>query len=644
MLSRLTEVFIGKINHRTFFILFVISGLSCLIATNFHYTNQYPGNPVTWIGWILSMVFLLFAFFPTSQDIKSWLLSLKSLPCLIFVLLAGFFVISHLWNFETAPWNENGVFDDAAWDIYFAKKYISSDAPFQAAYTVGIAKEVMFHYFITPFFMVFGYDLLTFNYSLIVLGLTTFIFTALLIHRIFNNYIVTITSAVIFNFFPLHFLQTFVGHRYAIAAPLIMASLYFLYTGFKNRSYFRVALSSILAALCVQGAIMGKHFVMSLIAAMILYLIFNFKKSVTKTNGKLGFVFSIGFLISLIPLIGFAYHNPQVYFGHEGGLTHRFFESFGKNGREGFMQAYVAQLSDIFFGEFTWRRGSMPDFVIIPFVYYLFLIPGFIIALLKKRFEIVILAVVPIVGAFVASAYDFRVLHAAPFWIILMAFTFNELLKLQNNESVHRYFPYKGLLIVSGVVLLVGLVPSINYIDSKSKDPNSMHMLPQIDVAVSRVLRDIVAGAPNPSTAMRRDEFNRIDGLPEPDFDTFACQEGGYAITHLFLQDYGDRKIMSFCNQSPSRNLSEEKIFSVNKKVIDDYVVGYKDLKLVWAMTDKTKRIIDTFKKYKYLGSDEMVTGEHEGRSFSLYILNISRENIGDLKQAISVEMIGEPS
>ena len=77
------------------------------------------------------------------------------------------------------------------------------------------------------------------------------------------------------------------------------------------------------------------------------------------------------------------------------------------------------------------------------------------LAVWEKRFEIVLLATIPVVGAFVASAIENRLLLPIPFWMILMSFTVAWLLKLR---------PWPGVQIVVGVVaaliLLDGLVPS----------------------------------------------------------------------------------------------------------------------------------------------------------------------------------------
>lgn len=630
------EIF-GKNNlRRTLFGLFAASALVCAIATILHYNHKYPGNPFTWMAWLLCLGFLLAAYFPETEELKQWASSLwqDKLFLRVFAFLALVFVISHIWNFRTAPWNQNGLFDDAAWDIYFAKKYVFTGEPFQAAYPDGIAREVIFHYYITFFFVLFGYNLLTFNIALLLLGMTTFLFTSLLIHRLFNSYLVTIVSALVFNFLPLHFIQTFIGHRYAMAAPLIMSSLYFLTTGIADRSPFRIALSSVLAALCVESAIMGKQFVICLAAAMILYLITDYKRSATREKTRYVVIFGIGLVASLIPLIVFAYYNRIVYFGHESDLTADFVQAY-KNRASGTLKPYFKNLAEIFFAPFAGRRLSMQEYVLIPFYYYAFLIPGLVIALLKKRFEIVLLAIVPVVGAFVSSAYDFRVLHAAPFWIILMAFTFHALTRFGAVPWLRRYALHLVILLIAGGLVMAGLIPSIRYINSKSKDPYSIHLLGQREVAVARFLRDIIAGVPHPSVRRKPNEFKKLPGLPEPAYDAFACTESGFAITHLFLQDYNDRQIMSFCEQAPMMTASEANVFANNKRVLTNYR-GSKDIMLIWESSAKAAKTIAAFGRLRHLGSDKMLGARHAGRSYLFYVLTIPKENVGRFKQELA--------
>src|SRR3954452_23211234 len=205
------EIFGTDRRRRAFFILFVLSTVVCAIATSLHYTRKYPG-PVTWIAFVWSLVFLLATYFPGAQETRQWASEVweDRRFLRLFGVLALVFVISHVWNFKTAPWNQNGLFDDAAWDIYFAKQHIFSHEPFQAAISEGIAREVGFHYYIWPWFILFGWNLLTFNVALLALGVSTFIFTCLIVHELFRNSLVTIVSALVFNFLPLQFIHTFI--------------------------------------------------------------------------------------------------------------------------------------------------------------------------------------------------------------------------------------------------------------------------------------------------------------------------------------------------------------------------------------------------------------------------------------------------
>ena len=526
----------------------------------------------------------------------------------------------------------------------------------------------------TFFFKLIGYNLLAYSISLTILGFTTLLFTSLLIHKIFNNYFITVLFAVVFNYFPLHFLQTYTGHRYAIAAPLITASFYFIYSGYKDKSYFRIVIGAILAGLSVESAVMGKQYLIALCFAGALCVLFNFKKTFTRVNWNLTKLLVLGIIISLVPLILYVYYNP-IYFRHESDLTTDFintFKTYGLNGNNGIIEKYFNQFKDVMIGENTEFRWFSPDFVTIPFVYYIFLIPGLFIAFFKKNYTIIIMGLLPVAGSFVSRCIDMRFLHAVPFWIIIMSYTFYEITSLSgltdinklyynrvslynnknsgtkskfiemmngyvSNKNFPKQFIWCIVLLISFCLLLYGLIPCINYVSDKSKDPFSIRLLPQEDVAVSRYVRDIVAGVPNPSTEMKWQELKKLQGLPEPTFDSLVCQKHGYAITHLFLQDYGDDKIMSFCGQFYSDMFSASDLLNLNGTAVESYVKNNnKDLKLVWEVAANTTPIIEKFKKLNNLGSDQLLTSQFEGHTFSFYILTIKSENIDKLKQLVT--------
>lgn len=82
-------------------------------------------------------------------------------------------------------------------------------------------------------------------------------------------------------------------------------------------------------------------------------------------------------------------------------------------------------------------------------------------------------------------------------------------------------------------------------------------------------------------------------------------------------------------------NLTDVEILAHNKKIISSYVIGQKNLKLVWEVSDKSKKIIEAFKMLRRLGSDEVLAAQREGNSFSLHILNIPKENIVQLQRNV---------
>lgn len=662
-----------------------LSGLICGVSSAFHYTNRFYGNPVCWISWLTGMLFLLAAFWPTavlkppavlkplapSPQAKSARINWKDL--FFFGGLSLFVAGLYFVNFKTAPWNQNGLFDDAAWDIYFMKRYIFSGAPFQPAFfDGGISREVIYHYYLYPWFKVLGYNLLVFKIALMVLGLSTILFTSLLIQRITKSYWAAAMAALVFALLPFQYVHTFEGHRYAMAYPLMTASLYFLYTGFKYRAPFRVVISAILAALLMDSAIMGKQYLICLLGAWMVSMLFHYRGFFNRPNWNHAKLFGFSLVVAMMPLIIYIYYNP-VYFQHETNLTNEFITAFRNGGIQG-IAPYLQRAREVFFSQFTyWRRFNF-GFVPLPFVYYIFLLPGLLIAIYKKHYELFFLALLPVAGAIISGIWDFRFLHAVPFWIVLMALTFKTLMDFFERIPLPRfgsrikavpaqeYAPINcndgifkeggkqnggagsecgsaskrsGRFLALGLILaalLIGLVPSVKYLYATSKDPFSIFFFPQKDVAVSRFLRDVVAGVPNPSPRMRWQELIKLKGYPEPDYDTLICQNLGYAITHLFLQDYGDEKIMRLSGGMPFNLFNESEILNVNLQAIRDYQKSGKDLKLIWEIEEKTRRIIELFKELNYLGKDQILAAEFLDRKFSFYVLTIKNSRIDEFK------------
>src|SRR5207247_2411596 len=116
---------------------------------------------------------------------------------------------------------------------------------------------------------------------------------------------------------------------------------------------------------------------------------------------------------------------------------------------------FTKQLYDCFFA-IPGPRFFIPDVLPIPLPYYWLLVPGFVLALWEKRFEIVLLAIIPVAGAFIARSIENRLLLPIPFWIILMSFTFAGISELRRWPAVQVVC---GAL--SGFVLRVGVIPHV---------------------------------------------------------------------------------------------------------------------------------------------------------------------------------------
>ena len=116
----------------------VLLGLSfaamvvCTIGGSAHYRKSPWGDLWQPIGWLLSMFFLLLAFLPDLRDMATSK-SLVNPKAAFFLFWILFFVVSHLWNFSTAPWNGDSLFDESGNDLGYLKTNVISH-PYQAAW------------------------------------------------------------------------------------------------------------------------------------------------------------------------------------------------------------------------------------------------------------------------------------------------------------------------------------------------------------------------------------------------------------------------------------------------------------------------------------------------------------------------------
>ena len=153
--------------------------LVCVFAGIAHYRKASWGDPWQPIGWLLSMFFLLLLLQPSPRELAGRFKSLVNPKTAFFLFWILFFVVSHLWNFRTAPWNGDALFDESGWDLWYLKSYVIGH-PYQPAwFHIVISRETLFHYYVWGFLKLFGFNILSYEAALFVIWLTTFVFTLL---------------------------------------------------------------------------------------------------------------------------------------------------------------------------------------------------------------------------------------------------------------------------------------------------------------------------------------------------------------------------------------------------------------------------------------------------------------------------------
>ena len=581
------------------------------------------------------MGFLLVAFLPDPHHLAVNCKSFIKPKTAFFLFWILFFVVSHLWNFRTSPWNGNALFDESGWDLWFLKTRVMGH-PFQPVWPdhIMMDRETLFHYYVWAFLHLFGYNILSYEAALFVISCTIFTFALLLVHLLFRSYIVTSVTALVFNFLPFAFIFTFAGYRYPMSTALGVVSLYFLHLGFKSASSFYLSLGGITAGLCLAAAIPGKQYVLALVLFALLYAGLHLKTLRRSVKWSSVSLIIYGFLAGAMPILLYIIFNYAAYTRYEKQFVDHFLDALvGKPSGSDFAW-YTTRLWGCFFKS-PGERQFIPDALPIPLPYYFFLLPGLVLAVVKRRYEIAMLATLPVVGGFVAGAEERRVgLLPMPFWIILMAFSFAALLQLKSRTSFKLY-----LWGASVIILMAGLFPSIQYILGKTKSPFSVYHFAQPDVAASRFLKNIVAGREPTNPHLERDELKRHEG-PDAPYDTLICPQMAYSILHLFLHDYGDQEILSFCGGLPMVVMAQQEIWSLNKKAIANYVPRGRDLKLIWQIEElpKTDKIIKRYESLRQLAKEQtisysFVSGDTFGGESKFYVLDIPSQNITEFQE-----------
>ena len=353
----------------------VISLVICVVGATAHYRKASWGDPWQPIGWLLSMFFLLAAFAASPRELAGRFKSLAGPRAAFFLFWILFFVVSHLWNFRTAPWNGDALFDESGWDLWYLKSYVIGH-PYQAAwFHPPISRETLFHYYVWGFLRLFGFNILSYEAAVFVIWLTTFFFTLLLVDLFFRSYVVTSVTALVFNFLPFAFIYTFAGYRYPMAVALAVVSLYFLHVGFGKGSPFCLSLAGIAAGLCLASSISGKQYLLGLAVAAPMYAVCYWRRlKQSDTWPSLALVL-YGFLAAAGPILLYIWFNREAYTYYESSFLRDFWRGARITPFPIGIRPYIEQLRSCFFSVPA-LRFFIPDTLPIPLPYYWLLVPG----------------------------------------------------------------------------------------------------------------------------------------------------------------------------------------------------------------------------------------------------------------------------
>ena len=250
-----------------------------------------------------------------------------------------------------------------------------------------VAHETLFHYYLWPWLHLFGYNILTNEAALLALWCTTFLFTLLLTDLFFESYVVTSVIALVFTFLPFAFIYTFVGYHYEMTVPLCVASLYFLHVGFKTDSSFCLALGGIAAGLCLASSLLGQQYVLALLGFVVLCAVFDRKRLKRGFNWRRVLTVIYGFAAGAMPILAYIVFNRHDYAYHELPYMNRFLQAVRGHPSPNDITYYLRHVWSCFF-TIPGPRLFFPDALPIPLPYYWLLLPGFVLALWQKRFEI----------------------------------------------------------------------------------------------------------------------------------------------------------------------------------------------------------------------------------------------------------------
>lgn len=584
-------------NFRLLLIAVIVLSVEFVISHSY-YSGKTSTNPFTWVLFIGAIVLFYLSLKKGDRSKKSEFWDLF----IISTVLGVVYFVSHLISYKVSPWNDFGLFDDAAWDIYFVQDKVmhssSVDVIFADTEVGGISRELVFHHYIAAFFRLFGANLFVFNMALTLLGFVTVLFTSLLAYRIWNSKVWAIITGLMLNYLPLHYTQVYMGHRYAICPPLLMVSLYCLYYGHKTNSVRRIAVGGVFAGLCLSSAIMGKQYIYALIGTAIILVGWALiRKRAIKNTIWNGIIAAMGFAFSAMPLFTYIVSSDGYYNIREENLTKDFFAQVKADGFAP-IRENLKIIREVYFEDITYRRQFSVMFPVLNYSMIVLILIGLVVSFIKKHYYVTILSLLPTAGCIIAPCYDFRILLSASFFVIAMVFAlhfmYDTIIKMKQTDKTKDYRMCAIAWVIIAAVISVTYLEPVKYIRTLRKDTHGQYLLSHDSIAASRFIQDVVVGEDNPNCQMKENEFNRSS--KNPNYNVLAATCFSYAPAHAYLYNFDAYKVLSLLDNFPYFGVDTETLTDMFVNSIDNYYNDGKDLMIVIECGYEVNSIIDTLR------------------------------------------------
>ena len=637
---------------REYRLIIIAAGLAVIsFAIAYAYFSKAVSYDVySWLFWAGTIILLI--IFAAKKDLSAprdsgdkpkheWM---KLLLLLCWLTILYFFI--RYMNYSTSPWNQNGYYDDAAWDVYYMRRHAEGALPTVQVvmydhFVIGNVRELLFAWYLIPFFRLLGYNALILNFACAVLGYAAAVFTGLTAKRLSGSYLMAFLAGMLLTLNPYHFAHTYMAERYAMAPTMMIISVYFITCALQDRSALKGFLGGVFAALCAGSGKTGKVYVYCIIAAAALYVMFNFKtllkiRTMSGIKDLLRFPswLALGFLAGFIPYFAFIAVYPDVYNSRESGLIGEFFTNLKDNGFS-YLYSRTALLFESVFSPNAAGKQYTGGYPLISKWHGLLVIGGTVLAFIRKRYDIFAVCVLPAAALAVVPFYDYRLYISTPVWVLAVIYFIDAVFKHKIDFGNNTTYIRLAAVCVTFIMLAAGVATGFSYMARTTGNPLSQYLNRRNDVGAMRIMQDVIMGENKPSAQIKRNEFKRPD-IPVPlPKNYFIAPESAFGVAALYMADFPEESVSYLAGEVFYNGYEVQELIDKTKEKFQNFTDYSKDLCIIIEEGGKIQPVLEAVKSAGDYGAAYNINENLDGVSLSIYVMDVPKENIEQFKSVV---------